>query len=80
MDFERFIAALRREGRSFAAVLDHAALGQPVPTCPGWTLRELTRHLGGIHRWATGYVGEARREYWPVDLPDVVGTWPADEH
>ncbi|MEU2549353.1 maleylpyruvate isomerase N-terminal domain-containing protein [Streptomyces roseolus] len=24
----------------------------PVPTCPGWTLGDLTRHLGTIHGWA----------------------------
>src|SRR5690349_542947 len=29
-----------------------ADLGTPVPTCPGWDLRALAGHLGGVHRWA----------------------------
>jgi uncharacterized protein (TIGR03083 family) len=24
----------------------------PVPTCPGWNLQQLTRHVGRGHRWA----------------------------
>ena len=27
-----------------------------VPTCPEWTVRDLVRHMGGVHRWATGFV------------------------
>jgi hypothetical protein len=27
-----------------------------VPTCPDWTARDLGRHLGGVHRWTTGFV------------------------
>ncbi|WP_405704179.1 maleylpyruvate isomerase N-terminal domain-containing protein [Streptomyces sp. NBC_00069] len=23
----------------------------PLPTCPGWTLGDLTRHVGSEHRW-----------------------------
>lgn len=25
----------------------------PVPTCPGWSIRDLVAHLGTVHRWAT---------------------------
>lgn len=28
-----------------------------VPTCPGWAVRDLITHLGGVHRWATDIVG-----------------------
>ncbi len=28
----------------------------PVPTCPGWTLRELVLHQGEVHRWAAAVV------------------------
>jgi uncharacterized protein (TIGR03083 family) len=41
-------------------------------------VRDLVRHQGGVHRWATGYVAEARTELWDVDLDEVVGTWPDD--
>ena len=29
-------------------------------TCPEWVARDLIRHMGGVHRWATSYVAEAR--------------------
>ncbi|MEU8274449.1 maleylpyruvate isomerase family mycothiol-dependent enzyme [Microbispora bryophytorum] len=36
----------------------------PVPTCPGWDLRELVEHTGAIHRWAAAMVRDAaRRRY-----------------
>lgn len=35
-----------------AAVLGTHDPDQPVGACPGWTLRELTGHLVGVHRWA----------------------------
>jgi uncharacterized protein (TIGR03083 family) len=28
----------------------------PVPTCPGWTLRQLATHVGRAHRWAAEIV------------------------
>ena len=49
-----------------------------VPTCPDWTVRDLVRHMGGVHRWATGFVTSGRTEPQDADLDEVVGTWPAD--
>ncbi|MFT3854084.1 MAG: maleylpyruvate isomerase family mycothiol-dependent enzyme [Ilumatobacteraceae bacterium] len=34
-----------------ADALAEADLGRPVVTCPGWTVRQLARHVGGGHRW-----------------------------
>ena len=28
----------------------------PIPTCPGWTVRNLLAHQGMVHRWATAVV------------------------
>ncbi len=28
----------------------------PVPSCPGWTVARLCRHVGTVHRWATAAV------------------------
>jgi uncharacterized protein (TIGR03083 family) len=33
-----------------------AGLDAPVPTCPGWTVRDLLAHQGMVHRWATAIV------------------------
>lgn len=52
MDRNQRLMALLREARDFAACLDDAALSAAVPPCPGWTVRELTAHLGEVHAWA----------------------------
>jgi uncharacterized protein (TIGR03083 family) len=41
-----------------------AGLDAPVPTCPGWTVRDLVAHVGMAHRWATGHVSGA-----PIEDP-----------
>jgi uncharacterized protein (TIGR03083 family) len=79
VNFEQYIAALRSEGALFAEALDLGWFDDAVPTCPGWTVRELTRHTGGIHRWAATYVGEARREVVQEDLEEISGGWPPDD-
>ena len=50
----------------------------PVPTCPDWLVRDLVRHQGGVHRWATGYLTGPRAEFWDASMDEVVGAWPAD--
>jgi uncharacterized protein (TIGR03083 family) len=49
LDYTR---SIRSDGAAFAAVIRAEALGTPVPSCPGWTLRDLAEHLGHVHRWA----------------------------
>lgn len=78
MDIDRHIAALRSAGKRLAEVVRGADLDAAVPPCPGWTLRDLVRHLGGIHRWAARYVSEARIEVIAEDLDVLVGGWPPD--
>jgi uncharacterized protein (TIGR03083 family) len=41
---------------AYAAVIRDADPMMPVPTCPEWNLRKLTRHLGTTHRWAAEMV------------------------
>ncbi|WP_169309978.1 maleylpyruvate isomerase family mycothiol-dependent enzyme [Aeromicrobium marinum] len=59
------------------AELSDAAFGtEQVPACPGWTVADLTRHLGTVHRWAAATVMSGQR----VDQPaDVVVTEPVSE-
>jgi uncharacterized protein (TIGR03083 family) len=45
--------------------------GQPVPTCPEWTLRYLVEHVGRAHRWATEIV--ERRSIEAPPQPEVPG-------
>jgi uncharacterized protein (TIGR03083 family) len=45
---------------AFDGVLARGDLDAPVPSCPGWSLLDLTHHLGGVHRWATAAIVEKR--------------------
>ncbi|WP_030158756.1 maleylpyruvate isomerase family mycothiol-dependent enzyme [Streptomyces sp. NRRL S-244] len=46
-------AAVAAEAAGFVATVKAADLSTPVPTCPGWTLADLTQHVGSVHRWFT---------------------------
>ncbi|MDQ3156868.1 MAG: maleylpyruvate isomerase family mycothiol-dependent enzyme [Actinomycetota bacterium] len=43
-----------------------------VPACPGWTINDLTVHLGTMHRWAASIVLSGQR----LPEPQVVATEP----
>jgi uncharacterized protein (TIGR03083 family) len=49
---------LRTQTEAFAGVISDADLDAPVPSCPGWSLRDLATHLGGVHQWAAHCVLE----------------------
>ncbi len=90
MDVAEHITALEREGKQFAESARGSGLDAEVPSCPGWDVRDLVRHLGMIHLWAAGHVAfpheepeygseeeelAAFAEFWPT-----LGTfWPDDD-
>ncbi len=78
-DVTAHLDALCREGALMSSAAAAADPGAPVPTCPDWQARDLVHHTGGVHRWATGVVADARTEPWAVPLDEVVGTWPGDD-
>lgn len=44
-------------GEAWTVLREHAhraGPGAPVPTCPGWTVRDLVAHQGMVHRWVCG--------------------------
>jgi uncharacterized protein (TIGR03083 family) len=43
----------------------------PVPSCPGWVVGQLCRHLGGAQRWATGIVATRAAELTPEQFRDL---------
>lgn len=73
-DHERYCDAAEAEIAAFAAGARDADLDEPVPSCPGWTVAELLRHLGGVHRWAAAIVhaGAPRR----LSLREIGVTFP----
>jgi uncharacterized protein (TIGR03083 family) len=52
MDRDTYLAHLSRDGRRIAD-LARGDLTATVPTCPGWTLKDLVEHTGMVHRWQT---------------------------
>lgn len=79
MDFPDLIGALRREGALLPAAAERApSLDAAVPSCPDWNVRDLLRHVGGVHRWATAIVTRTRTE--PFDpFAELEGHWPVDD-
>ncbi|XVQ13617.1 maleylpyruvate isomerase family mycothiol-dependent enzyme [Spirillospora sp. CA-255316] len=59
---DRHIDAAEAEIAAFAAALDGAGWGTPVPTCPDWSLADLARHVGVVHRWAEALVRTGAQE------------------
>jgi uncharacterized protein (TIGR03083 family) len=73
---DRFSAGLRACTAELARIID-GDLDRPVPTCPGWTFRQLATHLGRGHRWAAQIV--ATRATAPVPTREVAdGKLPED--
>jgi uncharacterized protein (TIGR03083 family) len=75
-DDDRFSAWLRACTADLARIID-GDLDRAVPTCPGWTFRQLATHLGRGHRWAAQIV--ATRATAPVPMREVAdGKLPED--
>lgn len=76
---------LEREGSLLADAAREAGLDAPVPTCPDWRVRDLLRHTGAVHRWATRFVAEALPGFEPwqerLDLDgDALLDWFREGH
>lgn len=47
---ERYLAVLRSDGARLAEAARAAGLDAPIPSCPGWTVRECVLHTGEVFR------------------------------
>ncbi|WP_406447806.1 maleylpyruvate isomerase family mycothiol-dependent enzyme [Streptomyces sp. NBC_00876] len=74
MKITEHIQSLAAEGRLLADAAQEAGTGAPVPTCPGWQVRDLLRHTAMVHTWAAALVTEGHTSYVPGDgEPDLDG-------
>lgn len=72
-----FYAEISQSTDTIAALVSDADLTRQVPTCPEWTLRQLTTHVGRAHRWAAEIVTTRSPEFIPFrQVPD--GRLPDD--
>lgn len=60
-DLSDYTASIVADTEALAATITDETLDTPVPSCPGWTLRDLAHHLGYIQRWARLAVVTAAR-------------------
>ena len=60
-----FVDALRLEAGQVSVLLAAADLAAPVRSCPGWQVRDLVEHLGGVHRWTTEILRTGERAHFP---------------
>jgi uncharacterized protein (TIGR03083 family) len=73
---DRFFTELRGCTAELARITS-GDLDRPVPTCPGWTFRQLATHVGRGHRWAAQIV--ATRATTPIPVREVAdGKLPPD--
>ena len=80
LDDDRYYTELQAETAKFAMAAHDADPAQQVPTCPAWTLAQLTAHIGFGHRWAAVIV--ERRATTPVPhdkADDLQVPAPAEE-
>jgi len=76
MEITEHITAVGREAKLLARAAEHGGLDADVPSCPGWDMRELLRHLGMIHLWAAGHVSRRREDSFGAELATLEDAWP----
>lgn len=67
MDFDRHRAEIVTQTGLLVTGLAGADLRVPVPSCPGWTLGNLVRHVGGGQGWAEEVVRTRATGFLPDD-------------
>ena len=77
-----YAAALTGQNRMLGELLQGADWSVPVPTCPGWTLLQLLRHVGRGDRWAAQIIADradasldprlVREGKPPADVPGAI--------
>jgi uncharacterized protein (TIGR03083 family) len=82
MDYETFLDHVRIDGGTLADAAE-GNIEAPVPTCPGWSVRDLVAHVAQVyeHKIECTRLGEAP-DPWPPEWPDADNPvpWFRDAH
>jgi uncharacterized protein (TIGR03083 family) len=62
MRVDEYLAALAVDGKQLADAAERRGLDAPTAACPGWRIRDVVAHTGGVHRWAASIVATGRTE------------------
>jgi uncharacterized protein (TIGR03083 family) len=76
MDVNRHIKVIGQEGKLLVEAAEQASLDVDIDTCPGWTMRDLVRHISEIHLWAAAHVALRATKMWVDDLAELTASWP----
>lgn len=76
MDFGGYLDSLGSDGTLLSEVARALPFDTPVPPCPGWTVRDLLAHTGGVHRGRAEVVRRRLTTRPDFEAPDP----PADDH
>lgn len=89
LGFDRHCSEIVAQTGLLRSSIEGADLTVPVPSCPGWNVGQLLRHLGGAQRWAEEMVRTRATQPLPDEYfrelsayadedPAVVGPWLVD--
>jgi uncharacterized protein (TIGR03083 family) len=56
VDYDVYVRTIRDDTDRFADAAEEAGIDAAVPSCPGWTIAELTQHVGNVQRTWTQHV------------------------
>jgi len=76
LEIAKHITSVEQEGKLFSEAAREADLDADIEWCPGWTMRDLVRHLGEIHLWAAAHVAQPHDKPWVDDLGELTAFWP----
>lgn len=71
LSHDRLATALTGEAERFAATISGADPDLRVPTCPQWTLRDLTRHVGLAYHKSAAIIASRPTGYVPFEAVTV---------
>lgn len=74
-----YLAALDRSASEIAELTARLDPTADVPTCPGWSVRDLIAHLGGVHGWARGIVAGGSPKDPRPEPEGELAKWYADQ-
>ncbi|HMH91358.1 MAG TPA: maleylpyruvate isomerase family mycothiol-dependent enzyme [Streptosporangiaceae bacterium] len=78
LSYERCCSEIVAQTGQLRTCIEDADLTVAVPSCPGWNVGQLLRHLGRVQRWAAGVV--RTRAAGPVPGPEDAGGLSAYAH
>jgi uncharacterized protein (TIGR03083 family) len=70
MRYDSFVSQVDLLGNRLSASAE-GAIDEPVPTCPGWTVRDLVRHVAEVYEHKIACTEQQRSpDPWPPAWPD----------